>query len=40
MGTNQIDHVSINKKRLSIIKDVRSMQGPNGTSDYFLVRMK
>jgi len=40
MGTNQIDHVLINKNRLSTIKDFRSMQGPKCASDNFLVRVK
>ena len=40
MDTNQMDQVLINKTIFYSIKDVRSMQGLNSESYYFLVRVK
>jgi hypothetical protein len=36
--SNQIYHVLINKRRATIIEDLRTMRGPNYGSDHFLIR--
>ncbi|KAF2888662.1 hypothetical protein ILUMI_17511 [Ignelater luminosus] len=38
--SNQIDHMLINRKRMNMIKDVRSFRGANAESDHILVRAK
>jgi hypothetical protein len=35
---NQIDHVLVNKRRATIIEDVKTMRGANCDSDHFLIR--
>jgi hypothetical protein len=37
---NQIDHVLVNRRRMDIITNVRSMRGPDCDSDHFLVRIR
>jgi hypothetical protein len=37
---NKIDHVVINKRRASMIADVRTLRGPNCDFDHYLVRTK
>jgi hypothetical protein len=36
---NQIDNVTVNKKKTSMIQDLRVMRGPNCNSDHFLVKV-
>jgi len=35
---NQTDHVLINKRRATIVEDVKTMRGANRDSDHFLIR--
>jgi len=37
---NQIDHIIVDSRIKSCVKDVRSMRGSSAMSDYFLVRAK
>jgi exonuclease III len=34
---NQIDHVLINKKKMDLTEDIRTMRGPSIDSDYYLI---